>query len=486
MRKPRFLFQNQYETKHLLALVFLIIMTLINPIPLTYGDYIRSANAEATSGDVYIDFMIDTIKSNYKYDITEEELYKGAYKGIMDVLDKHSVYFDPIEFADFMASAGGEFGGVGITVSPAESGYIDIIAPIEDTPAYRAGIKAGDVIIEINGEDIKDWSIEKAVSIMRGDPGTSIDIGIRRSEVSGLIKLSIVREIIKINPVKYETDGDIGYMRITSFNSNTSENVLNALGEFNRNGVKGLVIDLRGNPGGYLDEVLKIAEYFVKPGKELLYVDYKYQTDEVFNAQSLPVFSGKPIIVLIDEGSASASEILAGILKDHEIATLVGGNTYGKGTVQNLLPLNNGGAMKLTIAEYLTPSRNKIDGVGIKPNIEYKDPIVITEESQSQLVPMTETKEYSKLGDLGLNVYGAQQRLKLFGYDVKLNGSYDKATKDSVIIFQSTSGMKADGILGSVTLEKLNRKIEAEVNNEDDVVLIKGKEILTNLINAKK
>lgn len=486
MRRPRSMFQNQYAKKHALVLLSFIMMTFINPIPINYGHYIESAKDETLSGDIYIDFMIDTIKANYKYDITDEELYKGAYKGIMDTLDKHSVYFDPIEFADFMASAGGEFGGIGITVSPAKSGYIDIIAPIEDTPAYRAGIKAGDIIEEINGEDIKDWSIEKAVSIMRGDPGTSINVGIRRSEVNGLIKLSIVREIIKINPVKYEIDSDIGYMRITSFNSNTSENVLNALGEFNRNAVKGMIIDLRGNPGGYLDEVLKVAEYFVKPGKELLYIDYKYQVDEVFNAQSLPVFSGKPIVVLIDEGSASASEILAGILKDHEIATLVGENTYGKGTVQNILPLNNGGAMKLTIAEYLTPSRNKIDDVGVKPNIEYKDPIVITTDDESELVPMTETKEYSKLGDIGLNVYGAQQRLKLFGYDVALNGSYDKVTKDSVIIFQSASGMKADGILGIATLEKLNKKVKAEVNNEEDVVLLKGKEILTNLIKGNK
>lgn len=486
MNISRIRIQSRIKSKKLSYLLCIImIFTFVSPITFSYGDYERVQSGEKAIGDEYIDFMINTIKSNYKYEITEEELYKGAYKGIMDALDKHSVYFDPNEFENFMASSGGEFGGIGITVSPTENGYIDIIAPIEDTPAYRAGIKAGDVIVEISGEDIKDWSIDQAVNVMRGEPGTTIDIGITRSGVNGIINMSIVREIIKINPVKYEIDGDTAYLRITSFNSNTSENVLKALGEFNRKNVKGIVLDLRGNPGGYLDEVLKVAEYFVKPGKELLYVDYKYQVDEVFTSESLPIFSGKPIVVLIDEGSASAAEILSGILKDHGLATLVGEKTYGKGTVQNLLPLNNGGAMKLTIAEYLTPSRNKIDGVGISPNIEYVDPIIITDDEYSNLVPMLENKEYSTLGDTGLNVYGAQQRLKLLGYKVEINGIFDKATKDSIISYQKALGLKTDGILGKTTISSINKRIEIERKDEEDVTLIKGKEILKNIMKSK-
>lgn len=439
--------------RYLVITITLAFLSAFAVMPIYADTFIIQPEGENNSE--YIQFLMNVIKENYKYDITEEELYKGVYKGMFDALDVHSTYFTSDEFDNFNASAFGEFGGIGITVTANEDGYIDIIAPIEDTPGFRAGIQAGDIIIKVNGEDIKEWTLEKAMSVMRGEPGTKVTLGIKRSGVENLINFDITREIIKVNPVKYSIEDEMGILKISSFNANTSENVLNAIGYFKENDVKGLVIDLRGNPGGSLTEVLKVADYFVSPGKELLYIDYKGDNDEIINSSTIPVFTGKPIAVLINDGSASASEILSGILQDYGIAEIIGQNSYGKGTVQTVLDLTNGGGIKLTIAEYLTPGRHKIDGVGIKPDIEVSNLPLIQKETVSKLVPMSEIKDYSVMDSIGLNVYGAQERLKLLGYDVDVDGKYSKKTMDSLIKFQKDYNLKADGILGKATRDKL-------------------------------
>ncbi len=464
--------------KILVSLIMSIILTLPTSISYTQDYMIDTGEL---SRDDYLDYMIELIQSDYKYDITEEALYNGIYKGLFDALDKHSVYFEPKEYQMFNVSTSGEFGGIGITIELNEEGYLTIVSPIKNTPGFRAGLSTGDVVKEVNGQDIKDWSLERSLEVMRGKPGTEILLGIQKAGDDKITDVRIIREIIKIVAVEHELiDDNIGLISISSFSDNVSRDFAQALRDLKGKNVKGLVIDLRNNPGGSLREVLNIADLLVDRGNELLYVDVKGQNDEVFNSVISPLIKDMPMVVLINESSASASEILSGVLKDYDLATIIGTNSYGKGTVQNIYDLPNGAGLKITIAEYLTPSRNKIDGVGISPDIIIKDEKSLVEshlQDISSFAPMKESLVYKYLGQSGLNIYGAQQRLDLLGYDLEINAVLDQKTIDALKSFQSTHGLKADGVLGSHTVKTLDN-IFIKPENEKDKVMDKALEVL--------
>jgi carboxyl-terminal processing protease len=438
-------------------------------------------NAENITSDDYLNYMLELIKSNYKYDVTDEVLYNGIYKGLFDSLDKHSIYFEASDYKEFNVNVSGEFGGIGITIELNESGYLTIVSPIKNTPGHRAGLSTGDVIKAVNGVDIKDWSLEKTLGIMRGKPETEVILGLQKFGEDKITNVKIIREIIKINAVESKiTDDNIGLLTISSFNQSASKNVLLALNEFKEKKIKGLVIDLRNNPGGSLSEVLKISDLFVEEGKELLYVDVKGDGDQSFNSAITPILGKMPIMVLINESSASAAEILSGVLQDYDLATIIGSNSYGKGTVQNIYDLPNGSGMKMTIAEYLTPSHNKIDGVGIKPDIVINDENLLLKSKKEEIakfVPMIEEREYRYLGETGLYIYGAQQRLSELGYDVSPDGILGKGTIAAIKKFQFDYNLRSDGVLGQKTIKVLESSI-TKTSKVEDLVLNKAFEII--------
>lgn len=465
-------------------LSLLMMFALIMPSFTSYSqDFI--INGENMTKDEYLKYMIEIVKTNYKYDISEEDLYNGIYDGLFNALDKHSMYFEPSEYEEFNISSVGEFGGIGITIESSEEGYIKVVSPIKNTPGFKAGISTGDIIKEVDGVDIKDWPLEKSLDTMRGTPGEKITLGIQKNGEYKITNVSIIREIIKVNPVESEISKDnIGILTITSFNQNAAENVLIALNEFKAKNIKGLVIDLRNNPGGSLSEVLNISDFFVETGKELLYVDGKNSNDETFKSVITPVLKKMPMAVLINGSSASASEILSGVLQDYNLATVIGSNSYGKGTVQTIYDMPNGSGIKITIAEYLTPSHKKIDGVGIKPNIEVKDDFLLLKEKKeeiSKFVPMLEKKEYRYSGETGLNIYGAQQRLKLLAYDVNVNALLDIKTINAIKKFQLDYNLKADGVLGANTIKELEKRTSL-----DNKISDKALEEAFKFINSKK
>lgn len=454
--------------------IILLIMTLIMPSYSATYDITNSINKDI---DVeYLNRMINTILGNYKYDITREELYNGMYKGLFEALDKHSMYFTKEEFKEFSIETKGEFGGLGIVVTLEEGGYIRVVSPIEDTPAYRAGIKSKDLIVKINGEDIKEYSLEKAVSIMRGEPGTKITLGIKREDK--IINIEITRAIIKVNPVEYEIKNAVGILRIKEFNNLAVDGVNKALKEFKEKNVKGIIIDLRNNPGGLLTSVLDIADNFVENDKELLYIDYK-NDDKVYKSTREKIID-KPLVVLINGGSASAAEILTGIIKDYKLGTIIGENSYGKGTVQTLMGDENKGGFKFTIAEYLTPSKNKIDGIGIKPDIEIKALEPIDKEKIKTLVKFLDKRLITSVGDVSISVLAAEERLELLGYKVEVDGIYDKNSKEIIKEFQKKYNLKSDGILGKNTEIMLDSVVHDMIDNVEDNVMDKALNLIAN------
>lgn len=427
-----------------------------------------------------MEVIMDYIELFYYQEVSEQELLEGAYKGLFNALDNHSVYFTPDEFEEFTVSTTGSFGGIGIRISE-DGDYIRIIAPIAGTPGERAGLKSGDLIVSVDGVDIAGWSSEQAVSVMRGEPGTEVTLGILREGASEPVDVVIVREIIEINPVEYEMREDnIGYLKIVEFNEHVSEHVDEAMAHFEANGAEGIVIDLRNNPGGSLQEVIEVADYFVPKGEIIVSVDYRTLEDEVYRAKRDNV--DLPVAVLINGGSASASEILAGAIQDNGTGVIVGTTSYGKGTVQSLIPMANGGGIKLTIAEYMTPSDTKINGIGIEPDVVVTNMTAEDLKAVENFVPMAEDGIFEN-GDVGLNIYGAQQRLNFLGYQVSVDGQMGPQTEQAIIKFQEDKGLIVNGLLNYETTTALNTAVlDMYTVGENDLQF----EEAVKLVNANK
>lgn len=320
------------------------------------------------------------IKQDYVEQVSDKELLDNAIRGMLAGLDPHSSYLDAEGYKDLQVGTSGEFGGLGIEVGM-EDGFVKVIAPIDDTPAERAGVKAGDLIIRLDSKPVKGLTLHQAVNIMRGKVGTPIMLTIVRDGVDKPLEIKIVRDTIKVKSVKHRSLGDgFGYLRISQFQSHTGENLAEALDDLrkeHKGELNGLVLDLRNNPGGVLNAAVEVSDAFLDKGL-IVYTQGRVPDSELrFNATPKELLEGAPLVVLVNGGSASASEIVAGALQDHKRAVIIGEQTFGKGSVQTILPLQNNTALKLTTARYYTPSGRSIQAEGITPDI-ILEPIKVT------------------------------------------------------------------------------------------------------------
>ena len=313
------------------------------------------------------------IKNDYVESVEDKELLENAIRGMLTGLDPHSSYLDVDQFKELQVGTSGQFGGLGIEVGM-EDGFVKVIAPIDDTPAQRAGVQAGDLVIRLDDTPVKGMSLSDAVKIMRGEPGTDIELTIVREGLDKPLQVTIPRDIIKVKSVKRRTlEPGYGYLRISQFQSKTAdylEDAIRDLKKENDDNLKGLVLDLRNNPGGVLNGAVAVSDAFLTKGL-IVYTEGRIDDSRLrFNATPDDLLNGKPIVVLVNQGSASASEIVAGALQDHKRAIILGSKTFGKGSVQTILPLSGGTALKLTTARYFTPSGRSIQAEGITPDIE--------------------------------------------------------------------------------------------------------------------
>ena len=348
----------------------------------------------ATNSTIYekIDLfseVLNKINNEYVEEIDQSEVMDAAIDGVLQSLDPYSSYMSPEMLTNMQTETSGKFGGLGIEVGM-EAGVVKVISPIDNTPASKAGLKAGDYIVKINDEQVQGKSLSEAVDLMRGEVGSDIEITVRRKGVKKALIFNITREIIKIQSVKSEIlENNIGYLRLNAFNENSSDQIKNKLKEIKKNkNVKSYILDLRNNPGGLLSQAIKISDFFLNEGEIVSTKSRNKSENRKFFAKKGDIIDGKTLIVLINYGSASASEIVAGALKDHKRAIVLGEQSYGKGSVQSIIPLKNKGAIRLTISKYYLPSGKSISEVGIVPDIEISEEnedFKINSESDNQL-----------------------------------------------------------------------------------------------------
>ena len=356
---------------------FFIILSAVIVLNILFYYQENNAHAAKTSlplnqlqsfSEVYL-----KIKQNYVQDVSDKELFDNAIKGMLEGLDPHSTFLNEKDFKDLQIGSKGEFGGLGIEVTM-EEGFVKVITPIDDTPAFKAGIKPGDFIIEIDGKSVKGMSLNQAVDLMRGKVGAPILLTVARENQNAPLEIKIVRAKIKIKSVKYEIiDDKFGYIRISSFQNKTGKSLKNAISDLNtksKGNIKGYVLDMRNNPGGVLGAAVDVSDAFIKGKKKLVFTkgkaaDAMYE----FTSNNTDLANGKPIVVLINGGSASASEIVAGALQDHKRAIIMGTQSFGKGSVQTVLPITSRTAVKITTARYYTPNGRSIQAKGIEPDI---------------------------------------------------------------------------------------------------------------------
>ena len=370
--------------KNIYSTFLIILLSLIIP------KYVHAVNDD----DIYkkIDLfseVLDKINKEYVEDINQSEVMDAAINGVLQSLDPYSAYMSPESFQNMQTETSGEFGGLGIEVSM-EAGVVKVISPIDGSPADEVGVKAGDYIVKINEHQVQGKTLTEAVDLMRGPVGSDIEITVRRKGVKKAIVFKITREIIKIQSVKAKKINDnIGYIRLTAFNENSSSQIKKKVNECTKDKkIKGYILDLRNNAGGLLSQAIKISDFFLTNGEIVSTKSRKESENRRWFANKGDIINGKVLIVLINYGSASASEIVAGALKDNKRAILLGENTYGKGSVQSIIHLKNNGAIRLTISKYYLPSGKSISEVGITPDIEVAesdDEFRINTEKDNQL-----------------------------------------------------------------------------------------------------
>ena len=333
--------------------------------------------------------VLEKINKEYVDEVDQSKSMDAAINGLLQSLDPYSAYMTPESFEGMQTETSGEFGGLGIEVGM-EAGVVKVISPIDNTPASKAGLKAGDYIVKINNTQVQGKSLMEAVELMRGLVGSSIEITVRRRGVKKALIFNITREVIQVQSVKSELiDNNIGYIRLTSFNENSSEQIKEKINKLNKNkDLKGYILDLRNNPGGLLSQAIKISDFFLENGEIVSTRSRQASENRKWFAKKGDLTNGKTLIILINYGSASASEIVAGALKDHKRAIILGENSYGKGSVQSIIPLKNRGAIRLTIAKYYLPSGKSISEVGVTPDIEVaegSDDFKFNSETDNQL-----------------------------------------------------------------------------------------------------
>ena len=369
--------------KNKFIFIFLIILSFF------FSKIILAANDE----NIYdkIDLfgeVLDKINKEYVEEIDQSEAMDAAINGVLQSLDPYSAYMSPQTFKEMETETSGKFGGLGIEVGM-EFGVVKVITPMDDSPAEIEGVKAGDYIVKINGIQVQGKTLSEAVELMRGPVGSKLEITIRRKGVKKALIFEITREIIEVKSVKSKIiDDSVGYIRLTAFNENSSKQIKNKIKKFKKNKINKYVLDLRNNPGGLLSQAVKISDFFLDNGEIVSTKSRKSSENKKYFAKKGDIINGETLVVLINYGSASASEIVAGALKDHKRAIVIGKNSYGKGSVQSIIPLNNNGAIRLTISKYYLPSGKTISGTGITPDIEVEessDKFRIGTETDNQL-----------------------------------------------------------------------------------------------------
>lgn len=350
------------------------------PLVLTVGFLLVATGsgpwAQSTSSDTLralklFGDVFERVRAEYVEEVTDDKLIESAINGMLSALDPHSGYLDESRYRDMQVQTRGEFGGLGIEVTM-ENGLVKVVSPIDDTPAWRAGIKAGDLISRIDGEPVMGMSLNEAVEKMRGPVGTKIRLEILRKGEQEPLQVELTRAVIRISPVRGRGEGDVGYLRITTFNERTAEAVEETVRQLRRelgDGMKGLVLDLRNNPGGLLDQAVAVADAFLDRGEIVSTRGRRPDRMQRYNARPGDILDGLPMVVLINGGSASASEIVAGALQDHGRAVVMGTQSFGKGSVQTIVPIPGHGALRLTTARYYTPAGRSIQAMGITPDI---------------------------------------------------------------------------------------------------------------------
>jgi len=378
--------------------VLLLLMGLTLGVSLTLGQSVFAERGNSNANALPLEELraftevFANIKNNYVEDTTDKELLENAIRGMLSGLDPHSAYLDTDAYKELQVGTSGEFGGLGIEVSM-EDGFVRVVSPIDDTPADRAGIKAGDLIIRLDDTPVKGLTLREAVTLMRGKPGSKILLTVVRNGVNKPLKIAITRAVVQVKSVKFRSlEPGYGYVRITQFQSHTGPNLKEAISELKQeNGgkLKGMILDLRNNPGGVLQAAVEVSDTFLEQGL-IVYTEGRIDDSELkYKASPNDSLKGAPLIVLINSGSASASEIVAGALQDHKRAVIMGSKSFGKGSVQTILPMNNGAALKLTTARYYTPAGRSIQAEGIVPDIPL-DRISLTAANEPEFAPVTE------------------------------------------------------------------------------------------------
>jgi carboxyl-terminal processing protease len=341
-------------------------------------DPLSSVVAQAASSDTFRQLKLfgdvfERVRAEYVEEVSDQKLIESAINGMLSALDPHSGYLDTDRYRDMQVQTRGEFGGLGIEVTM-ENGLVKVVSPIDDTPAYKAGVESGDLITHIDNEPVMGLSLGEAVEKMRGPVDTKIGLRLLRKGRDEPFDVTLSRAVIKISPVRSRAEGDIAYVRLTTFNEQTTsemrERIEQIRAKIGREKFLGLVLDLRNNPGGLLDQAVAVADAFVDKGEIVSTRGRRTETIQRFNARPGDVLENKPMVVLINGGSASASEIVAGALQDHRRAIVMGTPSFGKGSVQTIMPISGGGAIRLTTARYYTPAGTSIQAKGITPDIE--------------------------------------------------------------------------------------------------------------------
>ena len=363
-------------------------------IPFLLFTILTNASNSANEDDIYkkIDLfseVLDKINKEYVDEINQSEAMDAAINGVLQSLDPYSAYMSPESFENMQTETSGEFGGLGIEVGM-EHGVVKVISPIDNSPASKVGVKAGDYIVKINDIQVQGKTLTEAVELMRGPVGTDIEITVRRRGEKKALTFVITRDIIEVSSVKSEIkDEKTGYMRLTSFNENSGDQIKNKIKEFKKNGkIENYILDLRNNPGGLLSQAIKISDFFLDNGEIVSTKSKRKYENRKWFAKKGDILKSNTLVVLINYGSASASEIVAGALQDHKRAILIGESTYGKGSVQSIIPLKNNGAIRLTVSKYYLPSGKSISDVGVTPDIEVdesSDEFRLNTETDNQL-----------------------------------------------------------------------------------------------------
>jgi len=366
--------------------VFLVLVGVLAGLSISIGQGVFAERETSPAAGLPVEELrtfsdvFGRIKNDYVEDVPDKDMLENAIRGMLSGLDPHSSYLDQEQFKELQVGTTGEFGGLGIEVGM-EDGFVKVISPIDDTPAQRAGIEAGDLIIRLDDTPVKGLTLSEAVKIMRGKPGSVLRLTVVREGIDQPLKIDIERAIIKVRSVKHRVLEDgFGYVRISQFQSKTAENMVDAVEKLKKETdgpLKGMVLDLRNNPGGVLNGAVAVSDAFLKKGL-IVYTEGRVNDSKLrFNATPDDILDSAPLVVLVNQGSASASEIVSGALQDHKRAIIVGSQTFGKGSVQTILPLSNGTAVKLTTARYFTPSGRSIQAEGIVPDISL-DPVRVS------------------------------------------------------------------------------------------------------------